>query len=160
MNTSQILRKAEEMGIEPGGMVQTDLIRSIQRAEGKIDCYATDRYRTCAEEECIWRQGCLKDQKEMVHSLPDASFIIRRLRNSAAILSLICENAKKHAKDERFLTYSFEALSDQVKKIDEVIQICSHIPWGGKIALEKLPARKPLIKTTKKKAIGVKKRRT
>jgi len=134
MNTSQILKKAEEMGIEIGWVVQTDLIRAIQRAEGNIDCYATHRNRTCGEEGCLWREECLKAQNGMTHNLSETfAFIIRRLRNSEAILSLICENAKKHAKDERFLMHSFEALADQVKKMDEVIQTCSHIPWGCQI---------------------------
>jgi len=161
MNTSQILKKAEEMGIELECMVQRDLIKAIQRAEGKIDCYATDRNRTCGEEGCLWREGCLKPQKEMAQGLSETiTFIIRRLRNSVAVLSLIVENAKKHAKDERFLIYSFDALADQVNKIDEVIQICSHIPRGGKNPLQKLPARKPVTKTLKKKAVAVKKRRS
>lgn len=161
MNTSQILKKAEEMGIELECMVQRDLIKAIQKAEGKIDCYATDRNRTCEEEGCPWREGCLKPPKEMTHSLSETSaFVIRRLRNSVAVLSLIVENAKKHAKDESFLMYSFEALADQVKKIDEVIQICSHIPRGGKNLLQKLPARKPVTKTRKIKATAVKKRRS
>ncbi len=159
MDTSQILKKAEEIGIELGWRVQTHLIRAIQRAEGNIDCYATDRNRICGEEGCLWREGCLKLQKEMAQSLSEnVAFIVRHLRNSATVLSLIVENATKHAKDERFLKYSFEALFDQVNKIDEVIQVCSYIPWDGKIALQKLPARKPLAKSLKKKAIVVKKR--
>jgi len=161
MNTSQILKRAEEMDIELGWMVQTDLIRAIQRAEGNIDCYATDRNRTCGDEQCIWREGCLKPHKEIVPSLLETvAFITPRLRNSNAVLSLIVENAKKRAKDERFLTYSFEALADQVKKIDEVIRICSHIPLGGKITLQKLPARRPVTKTRKIRATAVKKRRS
>lgn len=126
MKISQILKKAEEMGIKLGWVIQTDLIKAIQRAEGNMDCYATDRNRTCVEEGCLWREGCLKPQKEMAQSPSEeaVAFIIRRLRNSAAVLSLIAENAKKRAKDERFLMYSFEALVDQVRKIDEVIQIC------------------------------------
>jgi hypothetical protein len=42
MDASQIVRRAEEMGIEPGSVAEADLVRAIQRAEGNEDCYATD----------------------------------------------------------------------------------------------------------------------
>lgn len=158
MNTSQILKKAEEMGIELGWMLQTDLIRAVQKAEGNIDCYATDRNKTCVEKGCLWREECLKAQKEIAPSLSETvTSVIRSLRNSVAILSLIVENAKKHARDERFLMYSFEALADQVEEIDEVIRVCCHIPTGGKITLQKLPTRKLPTKTQKIKAVAVEK---
>lgn len=127
MDTSQVLRKAEEMGIELGWNTRTDLIKAIQRAEGNIDCYATDRNRTCGEKGCLWREECVKAQDEIAKSLSEetVAFIIRRLRDSVAILSLISENFTKHARDERFLMDSFGALADQVKKIDEVVEVCS-----------------------------------
>ena len=50
-------------------------------------------------------------------------FVVRRLRNSGAVLRLIIEVTSKHNKNEKFLTDSIKALADQVKKIEEVIQI-------------------------------------
>jgi hypothetical protein len=37
-----------------------NLIRSIQRAEGNLDCYRTDR-RQCEQMNCVWRDHCLKE---------------------------------------------------------------------------------------------------
>jgi len=36
------------------------LIRSIQRAEGNIDCYRRDQ-RQCEQRDCVWRDHCLKE---------------------------------------------------------------------------------------------------
>ncbi len=159
MDASQIIRRAEEMGIEPGSVGEADLIRAIQRAEGNVDCYATDRNKTCGEERCLWRQGCLKAKKEVKDAVTDLSFIIRQLRNSAAILSLISENARKHFKDGNFLRCSFEALAEQVKNIHEVIEICSNINPGGKTTSHEVPSRKSPLKMVKKNGILTARRR-
>ena len=37
------------MGIKPNKMNKTDLIRAIQRSEGNVECYATDRVEHCGE---------------------------------------------------------------------------------------------------------------
>ena len=37
-----------------------NLIRSIQRAEGNIDCYRTGRQQ-CDRMSCVWRVHCLKE---------------------------------------------------------------------------------------------------
>lgn len=160
MDASQIIRKAEEMGIDPRAVAETDLIRSIQRAEGNVDCYATDRNRMCGQERCLWRKGCLKAKKEVTDGVTDLSFIIRQLRDSTATLSLISENARTKFKDENFLRCSFEALAEQVKKIDEVIQICSNINRGGKTTSHEPPSRKSPLKMAKKKGIMAEKRRS
>jgi hypothetical protein len=36
------------------------LIRSIQRAEGNLDCYRTGRQQ-CEQMNCVWRDHCLKE---------------------------------------------------------------------------------------------------
>jgi len=36
-----------------------NLIRSIQRAEGNLDCYRTGRQQ-CDRMNCVWRDHCLK----------------------------------------------------------------------------------------------------
>ena len=36
-----------------------NLVRSIQRAEGKLDCYRTGRQQ-CDQMNCDWRDHCLK----------------------------------------------------------------------------------------------------
>jgi hypothetical protein len=85
------------------------------------------------------------------------AFVVRCLRDSVTILCLICENTKKHAQDEKFLMDLFGAISDQVRKINKVIQTSSHIDCAHKITLRKLHARKPLTRTPKKKGVAVKK---
>ncbi|MEE4603771.1 MAG: hypothetical protein V2J65_20985 [Desulfobacteraceae bacterium] len=37
-----------------------NLIRSIQRAEGNLDCYRTGR-QECEQMNCVWRDHCLKE---------------------------------------------------------------------------------------------------
>jgi len=37
-----------------------NLIRSIQRAEGNLDCYRTGRQQ-CDRMNCVWRDHCLKE---------------------------------------------------------------------------------------------------
>jgi hypothetical protein len=92
-------------------------------------------------------------------TVTDLSFIIRQLRNSAAILSLISENARKHFKDENFLRCSFEALAEQLKNIHEVVQACSNVNPGGKTISHELPSRKSPLKMVKKKGILIARRR-
>jgi len=126
MNTSQILKEAEEMGIELGWIAKADLIRSIQRAEGNIDCYAKERNK----EGCPWRDECLKAENEIAQieaTLRGSSFITRDLRNSACILSLIVENPAKFIKDELFLKHSFEAITDEVKRMKKLISFVKSI---------------------------------
>ena len=40
----------------------TALIRSIQRAEGNVDCYRRDQV-DCDQVECAWRPYCLEDHQ-------------------------------------------------------------------------------------------------
>jgi hypothetical protein len=40
-----------------------NLIRSIQRAEGNLDCYRTGRQQ-CERMNCVWRDHCLKELGE------------------------------------------------------------------------------------------------
>jgi hypothetical protein len=37
-----------------------NLIRSIQRAEGNLDCYRRGK-RQCDRLDCVWRDHCLKE---------------------------------------------------------------------------------------------------
>ena len=39
-----------------------NLIRSIQRAEGNLDCYRTGR-QECEQMNCVWRDHCLEQLK-------------------------------------------------------------------------------------------------
>ena len=39
-----------------------NLIRSIQRAEGNLDCYRTGRQQ-CERMNCVWRDHCLMETR-------------------------------------------------------------------------------------------------
>ena len=58
MHFNEIKKMAKVMGINTRGMKKVEVIRSIQRAENNIDCYGTDRVKTCNEDVCLWRADC------------------------------------------------------------------------------------------------------
>jgi hypothetical protein len=59
MNMQDVRKKAKEMGIKANKMSKIDLIRTIQRSENSIDCYATNRVEQCGELGCLWRTDCM-----------------------------------------------------------------------------------------------------
>ncbi len=65
MEVSFKIQLLDKMGIEdtfnskPDYVDLVNLIRSIQRAEGNIDCYRRDRQQ-CDRMNCVWRAHCLK----------------------------------------------------------------------------------------------------
>ena len=59
MAMGEIKDKAKNLGITPGTMKKTELIRAIQGAEGNNTCYGTTN-GTCQWTECCWRTDCLK----------------------------------------------------------------------------------------------------
>lgn len=59
MNFNEIRKMAKQMGINTYRMKKPEIIRSIQRAEGNIDCFGTERVKHCGEVDCLWREDCL-----------------------------------------------------------------------------------------------------
>jgi hypothetical protein len=59
MTMGEIKDKAKNLGITPGVMKKTELIRSIQSAEGNTACYGTTN-GTCQWTDCCFRADCLK----------------------------------------------------------------------------------------------------
>lgn len=57
-----------------------------------------------------------------------ASFVVHDLKNSASVLSLIVENSVSRIKNEVFLRQSFEAISDEIKKMNKLIGTFLHLP--------------------------------
>ncbi|MBN1788074.1 MAG: hypothetical protein JW806_06730 [Sedimentisphaerales bacterium] len=55
----QLKSKAKKLGITPGNMGKTELIRSIQTAEGYAACFQTAN-GYCPQEDCCFRSDCLK----------------------------------------------------------------------------------------------------
>jgi len=64
MKINEIKKMAKAMGLETGSMKKADVIRAVQKAENNIDCYATQRVASCAEDRCLWRSDCQKANRE------------------------------------------------------------------------------------------------
>lgn len=58
MNLDQVRGIARSIGITPGKLRKQDLIKSIQRAEGNFDCFASAKNSECDQLDCIWRDDC------------------------------------------------------------------------------------------------------
>lgn len=59
MNMKDIKKIAKKAGIKELNMKKDDLIRSIQRAEGNIDCFGTPSAERCSQADCLWREDCM-----------------------------------------------------------------------------------------------------
>lgn len=59
MGMPQIRMKAQALGITPGQMKKTELIHTIQVAEGYTPCYGTSNGQ-CSYTECCFIKDCLK----------------------------------------------------------------------------------------------------
>ncbi len=59
MKIADVRKIARQRGINSWKLNKVDLIRTIQRAEGYDDCFATPRVLTCGQVSCLWRQDCL-----------------------------------------------------------------------------------------------------
>lgn len=57
---ADIRKIARHKGINSWKLKKTDLIRTIQRAEGYSDCFATSHISTCDQITCLWREDCQK----------------------------------------------------------------------------------------------------
>lgn len=58
MKMDQVKEKARALGIKPGQMKKTELIKIIQKTEGNFDCFGT-AYDSCDQAGCCWRSDCL-----------------------------------------------------------------------------------------------------
>ncbi len=61
MNLTKIRSLAKDVGVKPAKKRKADLIRSIQRAEGSFDCFATAINRDCDQQDCLWREDCFAE---------------------------------------------------------------------------------------------------
>jgi len=57
---SEVEKKAKNMGIkDTWRLSKKDLIKTIQRKEGNLDCFGTKR-NSCEQLICCWRSDCVK----------------------------------------------------------------------------------------------------
>jgi hypothetical protein len=60
MRLSEIEKKARSLGVKDTWKYsKKDLIKSIQRSEGNLDCFGTVR-DNCNQLSCCWRSDCVK----------------------------------------------------------------------------------------------------
>ena len=61
MLLSQIQEQARSLGLRPAAkMRKADLIRTVQTAEGNSPCFGAEWRFSCVQQDCAWRQDCLK----------------------------------------------------------------------------------------------------
>ncbi len=64
MKVNDIRNKARDLGVKNSArMNKTDLIKSIQTAEGNSPCY--QEIVDCGIEDCLWREECQPMEKSM-----------------------------------------------------------------------------------------------
>ncbi len=60
MNLKQVKEIAKSKGVKIGKMNKENIIRAIQKAEGNFECFGTAQNNYCDQNECLWREDCLK----------------------------------------------------------------------------------------------------
>jgi hypothetical protein len=58
MKLDQVRTIAKSLGIHPGKLSKTGLIKSIQTGEGNFDCFSTAYGGECNQAGCLWRENC------------------------------------------------------------------------------------------------------
>ena len=64
MIVKEIKKIAKKHGIKVSKMRKAELIKAIQKKEGNIPCFGTDRFERCDEMNCLWRKDCQKAYKK------------------------------------------------------------------------------------------------
>ena len=64
MNVKQIQRIAKSMGLKTAKLTKASLIHLIQKEEGNYACYATFFVSSCEQDNCLWRDDCVKSVKK------------------------------------------------------------------------------------------------
>ncbi|MDH5472292.1 MAG: Rho termination factor N-terminal domain-containing protein [Gammaproteobacteria bacterium] len=67
MLVQEIRAIAKNHGIKTTRMKKSDMIRSIQIAEGNFDCFSTAENGYCDQNTCLWRNDCLKLSEQSSH---------------------------------------------------------------------------------------------
>jgi hypothetical protein len=61
MDMTVVKEKAKSLGIKAARKSSTDLIKSIQQAEGNFPCFKTAN-GFCDQQSCLWRSDCLSSK--------------------------------------------------------------------------------------------------
>lgn len=58
MKLEDIRTIAKSHSIKPNRLSKTELIKSIQTAEGNFDCFVSAKNGECDQADCLWREDC------------------------------------------------------------------------------------------------------
>ena len=58
MTMNDIRTIARERGIKVGKLTKSELVRTLQRAEGNRDCFGETAYVDCDQAGCLWYGEC------------------------------------------------------------------------------------------------------
>jgi hypothetical protein len=58
MKLEEIKEIAKQHNIKAGKMKKSDLVKSIQQAEGNERCYDSGKAAQCGQDACAWREDC------------------------------------------------------------------------------------------------------
>ncbi|MFP4314909.1 MAG: hypothetical protein ACOC24_03210 [Desulfovibrionales bacterium] len=66
MKMQEIRILAREQGIKfKVGTTKAEAIRALQRSEGNFDCFGTAQAGECDQEQCLFREDCLPEEKNI-----------------------------------------------------------------------------------------------
>ncbi len=68
MKLEQVRTVAKSLGIHPGKLPKTELIKSIQITEGNFDCFASASNGVCDQRDCVWREDCFDASQQGLQS--------------------------------------------------------------------------------------------
>lgn len=60
MKVKTIKLMAQGMGLKVSKLNKKDMIQLIQKEEGNYSCYSTPAIVACVQNNCLWREDCLK----------------------------------------------------------------------------------------------------
>lgn len=58
MKVDKIKEIAKSHSIKSGKAKKSELVRSIQQAEGNEPCFDSGKAAECGQEGCLWREDC------------------------------------------------------------------------------------------------------
>ncbi|MGD0842972.1 MAG: SAP domain-containing protein [Geobacteraceae bacterium] len=58
MKLEEIKEIAKQYNIKTAKAKKSDLVRTIQQAEGNEQCFDSGKAAQCGQEKCLWRDEC------------------------------------------------------------------------------------------------------
>jgi hypothetical protein len=119
---SEVKKKAEGLGLQPGRMGKADLIHAIQNKEGNSPCFQTG-LEVCDQFNCCWRSDCLPGSAEKKKEGKKEAYL-RKMKAELKSFNDEIESLKVKVKGMvgRSRTEALEAIRRLEKKCDEEIR--------------------------------------